>query len=166
MAPGKCIVYLLLCAFPALHACGQTNTSQQVAAADLFVGSTPSDSLIMALLQIPHGTPSDFMKWELQLENRKAGTGKFQATVLYGPDKPGTNGFRDGGTRILLNGIYHTQYGAASNAKAKVYYLQASQLPAPLLLIVMDDNILHFLTPDKRFIVGNGGFGYALNRIQ
>jgi len=166
MVSGKIIVNLLLCAFLGLCACGQTNTPQQVATTDLFVGSTPSDSLIMAMLQIPPGTKSTFMKWELHLQNRKAGKGQFEAIVFYGVDKPGTNGFMDGGTRLALTGTYTLQNGAAANAKAKVYHLQAAQLSALLLLIEMDNNILHFLTPDKHFIVGNGGFGYVLNRIQ
>lgn len=166
MAPQKIIINLLLGAFLALPACGQTNTPQPEMATDLFVGSTPSDSLIMAMLQLPPGTKSTFMKWELHLENRKAGNGRFEVTVFYGVDKPGTNGFIDGGTRLVLTGNYITQNGVAVNAKAKVYSLRAEQLSAPLLLIEMDNNILHFLTPDKHFITGNGGYGYVLNRIQ
>ena len=166
MAPLKFTLKLLLYACLALPACAQTNAPQQPAATDLFVGSTPSDSLIMALLQIAPGTPSEFMKWEMRIENRKAATGKFEATVFYGMTKPNTNGFMGNSAPLKLTGTFRKQQGAAGNDKATVYSLQATQFTTPLLLIEMDNNILHFLTPGKRLITGNAGWGYVLNKIQ
>ena len=77
-----------------------------------------------------------------------------------------TNGFIGGGKKIVVNGKYAINYGAGTNPNAKVYYLNEDKLQSPILLIEMDSNILHFADANKDFIIGNGGWGYVLNRIK
>jgi hypothetical protein len=70
------------------------------------------------------------------------------------------------GKKILITGKYFINYGANENPNAKVFYLNGDKLPSSLILIELDSNILHFADANKNFIVGNGGWGYVLNRVQ
>ncbi len=67
---------------------------------------------------------------------------------------------------FLAKGNYVFTNGTNENPNYRVLNLTAPQLKSPLLLIVMDSNILHFADHDKRFLVGNGGWGYVLNRLN
>ena len=71
-----------------------------------------------------------------------------------------------GGKKLIINGKYTISNGTPANPHAKVYYLHGNEFKAPLLLIQMDSNIFHFADANKNFIVGNGGWGYVLNRTQ
>jgi len=155
---------LLVTCFALTSSCSQNKSTNSLPLGDIFVGSTPCDSLIKSLLQISPETICEFIKWELHLN--KSSPGVFELTALYGESQPNTNGFKGGGKKIILNGKYTTNYGAASNPASKVYYLHGDSLQSSLLLIEMDSNILHFADTDKNLIVGNGGWGYVLNRIQ
>jgi hypothetical protein len=164
MKRARHLMTLLFTCFVVASSCSQKNSTGNPPSTDIFVGSTPCDSLIKSLLQIPSGTKCEFIKWELSFPESSPGT--FQFTALYGEAQPNTNGFIGGGKKIAVNGKYTTSYGAGTNPGAKVYYLHGNQLQASLLLIQMDSNIFHFADAHKNFIVGNGGWGYVLNRIQ
>ena len=155
---------LLLTCFVITSSSSQINSTGSVPSSDTFVGSTPCDSLIKSLLQIPSTEKCEFIKWELSF--LKSNPGTFQLAALYGESRPNTNGFMGGGKKLIINGKYTISYGAGANPYAKVYHLQGDKLRATLLLIQMDSNIFHFADAHKNFIVGNGGWGYVLNRIQ
>ncbi len=90
----------------------------------------------------------------------------FQLFVLFGISQPNTNGFVDGGKQIRVAGKYLTQNITQQNGNARIFELTSSKFQSPLLLVEMDKNILHFLAPDRSFIVGNGGFSYLLNKVR
>lgn len=144
----------------------QINSTHNLPARDVFVGSTPCDALIKSRLKIPGDTPCDFIKWELSFSTSIHDSGTFQLTALYGESQPNTNGFKGGGKKISVTGKYTNHYGKSLIPPAKVCRLNGEQLESPVFLIQMDNNILHFADNDKKFIVGNGGWGYVLNRLQ
>ena len=158
------LILLLVGCLLATSSYSQKKSSSNLHAADDFVGSTPCDSLIKSLLQIPSATTCDFIKWELNLQKNSPDT--FQLSALYGEAQNNTNGFKGGGKKIVINGKYVTSNDASANPKAKVYYLQGEKITSAFLLIEMDCNILHFADADKNLLVGNGGWGYVLNKIQ
>ena len=158
------LLLLLVTCLLVTSSCSQKKSGSNLHSTDDFVGSTPCDSLIKSLLQIPSATTCDFIKWELSLQKNSPDT--FQLTALYGETQNNTNGFKGGGKKIVINGKHVIGNGANANPKAKVYYLQGEKLTTSFLLIEMDGNILHFADADKNFLVGNGGWGYVLNKIQ
>jgi hypothetical protein len=138
-----------------INACSQVSNYS----ADRYVGSTPCDSLIKTSLGIPASTGCEFIKWNARLSFSSANTGTFELTALYGISQPNTNGFKGGGSKITIAGKYDTD--------GKGFFrLQAGQLPVMLYLIKMDDNVFHFADSNKKLLVGNGGWGYVLNRTQ
>lgn len=161
---GPYLMTLLVSCFVVTSSCSQKNSTGSLPATDIFVGSTPCDSLIKSILQIPSITKCDFIKWDLSLQ--KNSDASFQLTALYGESQPNTNGFIGGGKQIEVNGKYAISYGVGTNPNAKVYYLHGDKSQSSLLLIEMDTNILHFVDANKNFIVGNGGWGYVLNRLK
>ena len=158
------LLTLLISCFVMTNSCSQINSTRSLSDTDIFVGSTPCDSLIKSLLQIPSDAKCDFIKWDVNF--RKSKKDSFQLTALYGEAQPNTNGFIGGGKKIEVNGKYTVNYGVNAHPNAKVFNLNGEKLPSPFLLIELDSNILHFADSDKNFIVGNGGWGYVLNRIQ
>lgn len=157
------MTFLIIC-FVVTSSCSQNNSASSLPAGGIFVGSTPCDSLIKSSLQLPSGTICEFIKWELHFNKNSADI--FELTAFYGESQPNTNGFKGGGKKITIKGKYNVSYGAAADPGAKVYNLHGDNLQSSFLLIEIDSNILHFADDDKNFIVGNGGWGYVLNRIQ
>lgn len=142
-----------------------TSCSQTVIKAnspsELFAGSTPCDSLIRALLKIPLKKTCDFINWELRM-NKVAGT--FMMTIHWGESKPNTNWFMQA-NKIEIEGEY-TVSSVRNNLSRKLYRLNSEKFQSAVILIGMDENILHFADSGQNFITGNGGWGYVLNRIQ
>lgn len=144
---------MLVC-FMVTNCYSQTNPP----VAEVFVGSTPCDVLVKSTLKIPADTPCEFIKWNLSLHTNGKDPDTYQLTALYGVSQPNTNGFIGGGEKISVTGKY--------TARNNLYRLTAENLQWPIFLIVMDKNILHFADSTKKFIVGNGGFGYVLNKVK
>jgi hypothetical protein len=131
----------------------------------VFAGSTPCDSAIRSVMQIPQSTICEFMKWEMKFLSNPAEPGRFELTVSYGQSKPNTNGFMNGGEKLILNGTYTIQ-STKSTAVRKIYLLKSEKLSEPVVLIRMDNNIFHFADRHQKLLVGNGGWGYVLNRLN
>lgn len=146
----------------ALGSCAQNNPKGETVSV-IYVGSTPCDPFIRAQLGIPTELQCDFIKWELQLD--PAGSDSFKIMADYGESKPNTNGFIKA-EHFLAKGRYAFTKGTSENPRDSVLNLIAPELKSPILLIVLDGNILHFADHDKRFLVGNGGWGYVLNRLN
>ena len=144
-----------------LNSCAQNN-GQVKAVSTKYVGSTPCDSIIRAQLGILPEAKCEFIKWDLTLE--PAESDSFTMTINYGESKPNTNGFKKT-EQILAKGKYGFTFGTNENPKAKILNLNAPELKSTILLLVLDSNILHFTDQSKQFLVGNGGFGYVLNKI-
>lgn len=145
-----------------MGSCAQNSRPQETLSPQ-FAGSTPCDSFIRVQLGIPNETKCDFIKWELNLD--PAGSDSFKITAVYGESKPNTNGFMKA-EHFWAKGKFAFTKGANENPNYRVLNLNAPQLKSPLLLIAMDSNILHFADHDRRFLVGNGGWGYVLNRLN
>jgi len=158
--PIRCLIIV--------NACAQTVSPDKLPATDFFVGSTPCDAFIKSILKIQADVTCEFIKWELSLYKNKNedNSGTFELNALYGASQPNTNGFINGGKRIAAKGRYSISYGMRGNSKTKVYHLSEKSFQSSILLAEMDDNILHFIDSEKKFIVGNGGWGYVLNRIK
>lgn len=146
----------------ALGSCAQNNRQVENVSV-LYAGSTPCDSFIRARLHIPAEIKCDFIKWELSLG--PAGADTFIIKAAFGESKPNTNGFKKA-EYFFAKGRYDYVKGSGENPANRVLNLHAPELNSPLSLIVLDSNILHFADHDKRFLVGNGGWGYVLNRLN
>ncbi len=128
----------------------------------LFVGSTPCDSLIKSQLGISPTINCEFIKWELTLN---VSSSTFRLLAIYGESKPNTNGFMGGGQKFEGQGKYIYQL-AKDNPKTKLYYLTGENFKSAIILIEMNEYILHFADTNNNFLVGNGGWGYVLNRTH
>jgi hypothetical protein len=120
----------------------------------------------MSSLQIPGGSKCDFLRWNLVLNTTNTKSGSFQIDVSYGESKPNTNGFIGGGKNIRMKGIYIVSERVHERVHQKVFQLTDKNFQAPIFLIQMDDNILHFTDNQSKLLLGNAGWGYVLNRIK
>lgn len=134
-------------------------------AADTFVGSTTYNPELRAALKIPDNTNCEFLKWEISLTKNQNG-GTFTGTVSYGESQPNTNGFKRGFGTVELSGKFIVSQSTAANPKAKFYLLMSSALEGEIVLVVLNENVLHFADTSTKLLVGNGGFGCALNKIN
>ena len=165
MEKSKLVCAILLACFVTTSSCSQTNAPARKAS-NLYVGSTPCDPYIKSLLNISPNDSCDFIKWELNISKEKTGSDVFELTALHGVSKPNTNGFIDGGKRIATTGRYTVSKGAKENANRRLYHLNNTATSSAILLVEMDDNIFHFANKERELVVGNGGWGYVLNRIK
>ena len=97
------LTFLISC-FVITSSCSQINSTRNLSDTEIFVGSTPCDSLIKSLLQIPADAKCDFIKWDLNFRKSEKDPDSFQLKALYGEAQPNTNGFIGGGKKIEVNG--------------------------------------------------------------
>jgi hypothetical protein len=61
--------------------------------------------------------------------------------------------------KIDISGKYTINYGTRANSNGTLYQLTAKPLQSALLLISMDNNVLHFTDANRAVIIGNAGCG-------
>lgn len=130
-----------------------------------LVASTPGDEQIKSLLAISPETKVDFIRWNLTLKNAKAGKQLFLLNITYGESQPNTLGFINGGENKSIEGEYNISQ-EKGRINGDVYHLKSAKLVAEILMVKLSDNIFHLLTPEKKLMVGNGGWSYTLNRKE
>jgi hypothetical protein len=150
---------ILLCLSITTISCSQTGSTKPQP--DVFVGSTPCDSFIKAVLQIPANEVCDFVKWQLDLDKN---ADSFHLSILHGESQPNTNGFKDGGKRIITSGTFKLTQNTHQDTGLPVYQLVTNNFTSPLFLVQMDTNVFHLADNNRKLLVGNGGWGYVLNK--
>jgi hypothetical protein len=123
----------------------------------VYFGCTPGDDLIKSQLDISNGTIIDFIKWDLTFDNSNRNT--FELNIAYGESQPNTLGFIGGGHKKSYQG----EFGISKSNNNKIYHLKSSGFQTEITMIKINENIFHFLTPQKQLMVGNGGWSYTLN---
>lgn len=118
----------------------------------VLTGSTPGDDLIKSLLTINSHKQVDFIRWGLTLNAEKT----YLLKINFGESEPNTNGFKNGGEKLSLTGVY-TQ-------KGNVYELRNEKTQSAISLVKLNENLFHLLTPDNKLMIGNGGWSYTLNK--
>lgn len=114
----------------------------------VYVGSTPGDAPLKTLLSIATETKVDFIKWNLTLTT-SAEKNRFLLTLAFGESQPNTLGFKQGGQHRSLDGTYTTSSSNSDDLNGDIYHLKSSRLSSELLLIKVNDNLFHVLTPEK-----------------
>jgi len=115
-----------------------------------YTASTPASPLVRAFLGISLTDSIDFIRWKLSLTDLK-----YSLECNYGIGKPNTNGFYDGGKKIVLSGI--------TKRDNNNYILQNGN--RLLKLTELNANLLHIVNNDNTLMIGNGGWSYALNNM-
>jgi hypothetical protein len=128
-----------------------------------FVGSTPCDAFIRSSLHIPQQDSCEFIKWDLRLRPGEV-KNEFDLAILYGVGKPNTNGFEGGGKQVKFSGKLGWRTGSPYHAPRNLVTLNALQPVARIFLVEMSSDVFHFCDEEGRLLVGNGGWGYVLNR--
>lgn len=131
----------------------------------ILVASTPGDEQVKSLLAISPDTKVDFIRWNLILRNTKSKKQTFTLNINYGEAQPNTLGFKNGGEKKSMDGEY-TISQDKETIIGEVYHLKSAKLANDILMVKLNENIFHLLTPQKQLMVGNDGWSYTLNRKQ
>jgi hypothetical protein len=115
-----------------------------------YIGSTPANSsVVRTFLGIPATDSIDFIRWKIILQDDK-----YELKCNYGIGKPSTPGFMEGGKWVELKGNLRKENN--------YYYLQSGD--KTLVMLQVNNSLLHLLNDDKTLLIGNGGWSYTLNR--
>lgn len=155
---ARTMIILLMCTV-VLSCQGQPKTTEPEF---LLVGSTPGDPEIKRLFTIASEDSVDFIRWHLTLSDVQKDPGQFHLDITYGLSKPNTLGFVEGGKQKSIKGEYSIQYD--QKQKAQVYRLKSKQIRGPFALVKISSNVFHLLSQSDKFMKGNGGWSYTLNR--
>ena len=115
-----------------------------------YTASTPAASIVREFLGISLTDSIDFIRWKLSLTDFK-----YSLECNYGIGKPNTNGFYNGGEKVIFSGTVKRE-----NNKYILVHGNNS-----LKLVELNPNLLHILNKDNTLLIGNGGWSYALNSI-
>jgi hypothetical protein len=138
-----------------INSCSQTKNNSPSELAS-FEATTPCDEISRSLLKIPSTDTSVMMKWSLTLLTPTT----YKLVYTYGMDKPGTRGFSEGA-------ITKEQTGTWTKSKYKNRELYTFiAVNTTLSFLKLNENVLHLLDAHKNLMVGNGAWGYTLNRIN
>lgn len=150
----------------AISSCSQISSSKNLVPTDIFVGSTPCNPSINASLKIPSADSCTFMKWELGMFNKNNQANSFKLLISYGDFQVNTMNFLGGGKSMSATGELSTTYFTRNNTKYKIYHLRGDNIEPELLFIELDNNILHLINDNMKFIKGDVSFGFVLNRLD
>ena len=118
----------------------------------IYIGSTPATSIVVrSFLGIPMADSVDFIKWKFAIEDNR-----YSLQCQFGISKPNTDGFMNDGTKVELRGDLRRE--------KNYYHLQNGN--KTLMMLELNNNLLHILTEDKTLLVGNSGWSYTLNIDQ
>ena len=106
--------------------------------------------LVRTFLGISLTDSIDFIRWKLSLTDIK-----YSLECNYGIGKPNTNGFYDGGKKVVLQ----------RDRKKRKQQLHTAKWNQVLKLAELNANLLHILNNDNTLLIGNGGWSYALNNM-
>jgi len=115
-----------------------------------YTASTPAAPIVRIFLGIPLTDSIDFIRWKLSITDNK-----YSLECNYGIGKPNTNGFYDGGKKIVFSGI--------AKKENTNYILQNGN--HILKFAELNPNLLHILNNDNTLLIGGGGWSYALNNM-
>ena len=143
-----------------LAAAGASHQAAPVAES-VFVGSTPCDQSIRAILGIPRDANADLIEWELTLEQAAAGRTNRAYHLRYrvGHTRPNQPGLDDTARRLEKRGTWRIG-GNGQSQPARVVL----ELGGGMSFLKVSEAILHVLEPDRRLMRGNGGWSYTLVR--
>jgi len=116
----------------------------------IFIGSTPAAAAVRNFLGIAMSDSIDFIRWKITF-----GEASYELTCNYGIGKPNTNGFINGGKHIQLKGRL--------SSEKNIYRLLNEA--TSLFILNLNNDLIHLLDNNKKFLVGNGGWSYTLNNI-
>jgi hypothetical protein len=150
------ITFILTCSFAS-----KPNAPSTI----VFVGSTPGDELIKSLLTIPAANEVDFIRWNLTLSDSKSNQNTFTLNIGFGVAQPNTLGFKVEEKRTF-EGTYRVAQSKNDILHGVIYYFKSSALPSEIMMVKLNENILHLLTPQHHLMNGNGGWSYSLNRKE
>ena len=125
-----------------------------------LVGSTPGDTSIKTMLDIPPTSIVDFIKWRVELSEH----GKFSMNIHYGESMPNTLGFINDGEKRTIQGTYSVEKEQLPNGFREVYQFKSDALTENLKLVKVTENLFHLLDGQNHLMVGNGGWSYMLSR--
>jgi len=114
-----------------------------------FAASTPATSQdVRTFLGILLSDSVDFIRWNLTINDKH-----YSLECNYGISKPNTNGFMNGGGKVIITGTVIRENN--------IYKLiNKRQL---LKLVELNTNLLHIADMNNNLLIGNGGWSYALN---
>lgn len=166
MKSVSCILSIVTMCCIAISSCAQNSSSETNLPIDTFVGSTPCNPSVNAILKIPLSDTCVFMKWELDMFNKNGKDSSFKLLISYGDFQPNTMYFLGGGKSIRIAGKLWTTYIIRNSAKYKILHLAGDKHDPGLLFIQMDNNILHLIDSNMKFIKGDPSFAFVLNRMD
>lgn len=146
--------------------CSQRNNPGKASVLGVFVATTPCSQGTRPVPAIPVGADCEFIKWSLTLYQDESGKtpATYQLHCGYGLPKQGTTGFTGGGKEIEMEGKWSISKGTHSNPDAIVYRLEDDKTGKAVLLLRLNDDLLHLLDSDRRLMIGNGAWSYSLSR--
>ena len=115
-----------------------------------YTASTPGGPVVKRFLRISLTDSIDFIRWKLSLNDLK-----YSLECNYGIGKPNTNGFYNGGKKLVLS-------GTVQRDKNTYLLKNGDQI---LKLVELNANLLHIVNNDNSLLIGNGGWSYAINNI-
>jgi hypothetical protein len=154
---------ILISGVCSLNARADENRRDADSAQNEFVGSSPCDSAIRALLRIPAEVDAELMEWKLSLhqDSKTESPAKFTLRCDYGPTIAGKPGLGKRTGTVERQGRWSIRKGTNENPDAVVY-----ELAGAVALVQIDKDVLHVLNRDRSLMVGNGGWSYTLSRAS
>ena len=116
-----------------------------------YTASTPAGSIVRTFLGISPSDSIDFIRWKLALTDVK-----YTLECNYGLGRPNTNGFINGGKKVVVTGSVKRQ--------GNIYLLQHGN--ETLRLAELNANLLHVLNDDNSLLIGTSGWSYTINNIS
>jgi hypothetical protein len=122
-----------------------------------FVGTSPCGAAVREFIGVSKTEPCDKITWHLNLV---PDGNTLILDASYGLQEQSAPGFVDGGKRVTFKGAFKI----TGPFPKQTYTIKTDGSDRALSILRVNDNLLQFLGPDGKLLVGNEFWSYTLNR--
>jgi hypothetical protein len=165
-----CLFCVVVVAWIALSQIGLAEDRAVVSSG--FSGSTPGGRVARQFLGIPADANCIKITWQLTLQDEDATAAaaernprQYKLVARCGhtvPERPGA--VEEAKESIEVSGTWRITRGTKSDPQAIVYELATDDPKRAAAFVKVGDDLLHLLDGERRAVIGNSGWSYALNR--
>jgi hypothetical protein len=134
----------------------------------VFEGNTPCGNGAGVVPITPPNAHCEQMVWKLTLnyDGARSTSTTYRLEGAYGMAKQGTRELVDGGTPFVVEGKWMIGQNADTKSEAVIYQLNPDVPEATISFLRINDNLLLLMDRAGELMVGNGGWGYTLQRTE
>lgn len=135
---------------------------------NIYVATSPCDPAVRPVLAIPAETPCEMIRWKIAFfpNPENPSHARYALEYVYGMSKPNTEGLINGGIKATQHGTWKSVKNTGKLPGKNLIELNPENGKTTIVLLQLDEQILHLLDSNGNLMIGNAAWSYTLNKSK